>query len=437
MSKTLSRRAVLRGAGAALALPWLEAMSFGSTTAKPPVRLAFIFVPMGVHLEAWTPRGEGAAFELGPTMKPLQDLKDDLLVLTGLDHRRSDQAGNPHPRGSGTWLSSAPVGKLDNAGFCTDVSVDQLAARAVGAATRLSSLELSVQRGLGKQSSNISWRGPGAPTGTEVNPKLVFLRLFGDPKGDSLRHSVIDHVLGDAAGLGKDLGRADRQKLEEYLDSVRAVERQIQAIERDKAKGNLPKVDMPDVTPTDFPSRLRLMSDLLALAFRTDTTRVATFMYGLENGANVGTGGFRHIGVNEDHHGLTHWDKASQAEMTRKIALVDHFHVGELAYFLGKLKSIPEGDGTLLDNSLVAYGSGIQQGHRHNWDCVPTILAGRGGGSVKPGRHLRFGQGGYSGPDGSNSQGVPLSNLWRSMLEKAGVKVETLADSTGPLEGLS
>jgi hypothetical protein len=413
-----------------MALPWLEAMA---SPQQPPLRLAWIHVPMGVHLEAWTPKGEGAEFDLGPTMEPLRDLKSEILIFTGLDHRREDIGGNPHPRGSGTWLSSAPVGKGDTAGFSTDVSVDQLAARALGPSTRLASLELASQRGLGKHASNISWRGPGAPTGTEVNPKVVFLRLFGDPKGDALRHSVIDHVLEDASGLGKDLGKADRAKLDEYLDAVRTVERQIQAIERDKARGNLPKVDLPESAPTDFPSRLRMMSDLLALAFQTDTTRVATFLYGLENGAGVGGISYRHLGVNEDHHSLTHWDKATQAESTRKIALVDKFHVSELAYLLGKLKSTREGDGTLLDHCLIAYGSGIQQGHRHNWDSVPMILAGRGAGAVKTGRHLRFGSGGYSGPDGSKSTGVPLANLWRSMLDLAGARVTALADSTGPL----
>jgi hypothetical protein len=423
MTSTISRRTMLRGAGAALALPWLEAMALPSR--KPPVRLAWIHVPMGVHLEAWNEKA---------TLAPLNDLKSEVIVFSGLDHRREDAAGNPHPRGSGTWLSSAPVGKLDPAGFCTDVSVDQLAARVLGQGTRLASLELANARGLGKHSSNISWRGPGAPTGTEVNPKLVFLRLFGDPKGDVLRHSIIDHVLEDAAGLGNTLGKGDRQKLEEYLDAVRAVERQIQAIERDKAKGNLPKVEMPEASPVDFPSRLRLMSDLLVLAFQTDTTRVATFIYGLENGAGVGAGGYRHLGVNEDHHSLTHWDKATQAESVRKIALIDKFHVEEFAYTLGKLKALREGDGTLLDHCLVAYGSGIQLGHRHNWDSVPTLLAGRGGGAVKPGRSLRFGGGGYSGPDGAKSTGVPLANLWRSMLAAADVKVDAFGDSTGALK---
>jgi hypothetical protein len=307
----------------------------------------------------------------------------------------------------------------------------------IGKETRLASIELACQRGLGKQSSNISWRGPGAPTGTEVNPKLVFMRLFGDPKGDALRHSVLDYVLEDAGSLGRELGKADRQKVDEYIDAVRAVERQIQAIERDKAKGNLPKVDMPEASPVDFPSRLRLMSDLLVLAFQTDTTRVATMIYGLENGAGVGGISYRHLGINDDHHSLTHWDKASQAENTRKIALIDRFHVQEFAYLLEKLKSLVEGDGTLLDHCLIAYGSGIQMGHRHNWDSVPTILAGRGGGTVRGGRHMRFGKGGYSGPDGSKSDGAPLSNLWRAMLQRAGIMVDKLADSSAPLEGLA
>jgi hypothetical protein len=262
----------------------------------------------------------------------------------------------------------------------------------------------------------------------------VFLRLFGDPKGDALRHSVIDHVLEDAAGIGKELGKADRQKLEEYLDAVRAVERQIQAIERDKARGNLPKIEMPDALPSDFPSRLRMMSDLLVLAFQTDTTRVATFLYGLENGAGVGTGGYRHLGVNEDHHSLTHWDKATQAESVRKIALIDRFHMDEFARLLGKLKATREGEGSLLDHCLVAYGSGIQLGHRHNWDNVPTLLAGRGGGAVKPGRRIEYGSGGYSGPDGAKSTGKPLANLWRTMLAAADVQIDAFGDSTGALE---
>lgn len=423
MSKRIPRRTVLKGVGATLALPLLDAMTPRSARAaaaeKPPVRLLFAYVPMGVNLDQWTPKDEGNDYELSPTLAPLAKVKDDVLVLSGLDHRREDPAGNPHPRGSSTWLSTAGIGELDSGGFCTAATVDQLAARAIGKSTRLPSLELAPLRGTSKYSCNIAWRAPGAPVSPTVNPRQVYLRLFGDPKGDLCRRKVLDRVLDDARNLRDSLGVADRQKLDEYLEAVRSVERQIDSAGQLKEK---PQLDIPEAATLEYRHTLKLMNELLVLAFRTDTTRVATIMYALENGGAPVS--YRFLGVPEDHHGLTHFSDANKQQCLDKIALIDRFNVEHLALMLESLKNTPDGHGSLLDNSLVVYGSGIGWGNKHNWDNVPILLAGKGGGAVSGGRHVRY------------SKGTPLANLYLSLLEQVGAKQTRIADSTGPLTNL-
>jgi hypothetical protein len=458
VTKSISRRTLLRGLGATVGLPLLEAMApspaRGATPAKPPVRMLFVFVPMGVNVSAWTPKDEGADYTLSESLSPLAKVKQDVLVLTGLDLRREDAAGNSHPRGSATFLSSAPIGKVDNGGFCTDKSVDQLAAEHLGRNTRLASLELGCQRGVGKHASNISWRGPGFPMTKEINPRAVFTRLFGDPQGDASRRSILDLVLEDARQLRADLGHGDRQKMDEYLGSVRAIERELQAIEREQGTRGKPQVQLLDVGPTAghhgydrYPEHLRLMSELMVLAFQQDVTRVGTLMYGIENGGATGVT-FRHLGINSDHHGLTHvnfQDQAVAAEAAEKVKKVDRWYVSEFARMLEKMKAIREGEGTLLDNSMVLYGSGISDGNWHNWTNVPILLAGKGGGTIDSGRHVRYawdGEYAYATPNRPPAPakikgGAPLANLHLAMLDRVGVQLDRLADSTGRLANLT
>jgi hypothetical protein len=428
-SRPLSRRTVLRGAfGACLSLPLLEAMlgsrARAATPAASPMRLLFCYVPMGVDLDAWTPKTDGSDYELPPTLEPLKNVRDQVLVLSGLQLRREDEAGNPHPRASSTFLSTAPIGKLDNAGFCTSTSIDQLAAKKLGQETRLPSLELGCQRGLGKHSSNISWSAAGSPMGQEVNPRQVFLRLFGDPKGDVCRRSVLDLVMEDAKALGKDLTVADRAKVDEYLTSVRSIEKEIQATERDRELRGAPDMPMPEAIPAGFPEHLRIMSELMVVAMQADATRVGSMMYAVENGGSAGAS-YRHLGINEDHHGLTHFTEGTREKCLEKLAKIDRFHIETLAYTLERMKGIKDGDKTLLDNVAVLYGSGLSWGNRHNTDNIPILLCGGAGGSLKSGQHITY------------PKGTPLANLHLSLLNRAGIKLDRVADSTDRLGGLT
>jgi hypothetical protein len=443
----MSRRTLLRGAGAAIGLPFLEAMA-DEPQADPPVRLMFIYAPGGFLMNGWAPKGEGAAFELSDTLSPLEPFKSDLLVLGGLDSRNGEEGGNGHPAASAPWLSSAAINARDRGGYCTDISVDQLAARALGDATRLASLELGTQDNpAALHSSHISWRAPGSPMGKEAHPRAVFRRLFGDPQGDRFRKSVLDFTRDGADRLRGSLGAADRGKMEEYLESVRAIERRIQFAEK-HAPAAPPQVDGLEKLPDDaappgpakgtkgpppggipFGDRIRMLSDLAALGFQADSTRVVTFMYANEDTFPP----LPDIGV-ADHHGLAHgaWFAASReartdeerrmAEMHRK---VDRWKVERFAHLLARLKGIQEGPGTLLDNCLILFGSGLSWGGGHLRTDLPLVLAGKAGGRVRPGRHLRY------------PRGTPLPNLWLSMLDAVGVKLDRIADSTGRLPGLS
>lgn len=442
----MSRRTVLRGVGTAMALPLLEAMSprlrandVPSARPTAPRRMAFLYVPNGAHMEAWTPAEEGVNYELPATLKPLTPHKQELLVLSGLvcDKARpnGDGAGD-HARASSAFLTGAQARKTAGANFRSGVSADQIAAQAIGDRTRLASLELGIEkfRGTGNCDSGYScvyehtlaWRNPTTPLPTEVNPKLVFERLFSDQPNDPdrlkrsrLRASVLDAVLGDAHDLERKLGGADKQKLDQYLSSVRELEDRIHRAE--KLPPILPPAgtQKPEDLPGDIGEHCRLISDLLVLAFQTDVTRIATFMLARE-GSDLK---YPMIGVNDGHHTITHHQ--NKPELQAKIAAINTYHIEQLAYFLGKLKSVKEGDGTLLDNCLIAYGSAIGDGNRHNHDDLPVLLAGKGGGTIQPGRHVRF------------ARETPLNNLWLAMLERMGAPTKQLGDSTGILQGLS
>lgn len=453
----LSRRTLLRGLGTAVALPWLEAMAPaadgpGASAKASPRRMAFFYVPNGVHMPAWTPAQEGTAFELSPTLASLQPFRDKLLVLSSLaqDHAfpHADGAGD-HARSLSCFLTGAHVLKTDGANIHVGVSADQVAAQKLGRVTPFASLELGIDRGAQSgncdsgyscaYSSNISWRSPTTPMAKEVNPRLVFERLFASrsqpgsgsdtaparARRDLYRKSILDFVADDAARLRDRLGNADRRKLDEYLTAVREVEQRVAAM--GSAAGAGPGAGGSDVPgsfhkpggiPSDNKAHIRLMCDLMVLAFQGDLTRIITFMY-----ANEGSNrSYAFIGVPEGHHDLSHHggDKAKQA----KLAKINAYHIEQLAYFLGKLDAVREGDGTLLDHAMIVYGSGISDGNAHNHDELPILLAGRASGTIKPGRHLRY------------KRGTPLNNLYLSMLDRMGTPIDSLGDSAGRLPKL-
>jgi hypothetical protein len=445
MTHRISRRTVLRGVGTVVALPILDAMLPRTRAAQAiekaaaPRRMAFIYVPNGCHMEDWTPASEGTDYELPPILQPLAPVKDDVMVLTGLtcDKARpnGDGAGD-HARASSAFLTGAQARKTAGANFRSGVSADQVAAQKIGDQTRLASLEIGIEkfRGSGNCDSGYScvyehtlaWRNPTTPLPTEVEPKLVFDRLFSENPNDPerlkrgrLRASVLDAVLDDAHSLERTLGGADRQKLDQYLSSVRDLEERIQRADK------LPPVTLPEGTkrpeelPADLTEHFRLMCDTLVLAFQTDVTRVATFMFGREGSEQK----YTMAGVNEGHHSITHHQ--NKPELQAKIRAINTYHIQQFAYLLTRLKSIPEGEGTLLDNCMLAYGSAIADGNRHEHGDLPVLLAGRGGGTVKPGRHLRV------------QRETPINNLWLAMLERMGASTKQLGDSTGILTGLA
>jgi Protein of unknown function (DUF1552) len=442
--KSISRRTILKGLGTAVALPWLEAMAPLARAAGPiadaPRRMAFFYVPNGVHMPDWTPAGPGAGLQLPEILQPLASFKDDLLVLTGLTQDGAfahGDGGGDHARSLASFLTGTHPLKTAGFGIKAGVSVDQVAASKLGKATRFPSIELGIDRGAQAgncdsgyscaYSSNISWRSESTPMAKEINPQLVFERLFGAQlsnesaearaKKEKYRKSVLDFVLEDARQLRGKLGQVDRQKVDEYLTSVRELEGRLARADKASAV-DLKGVPRPTGIPRDNREHIRLMFDVLALAFQTDSTRISTFVY-----ANEGsTKSYKFIGVPEGHHDLSHHGK--DPDKQAKIKKINLYHIEQFAYFLEKLRSIREGEGTVLDHSMIVYGSGISDGDRHNHDDLPILVAGKGNGTLKGGRHLVY------------PKNTPLNNLYLSMLERAGVPTPSLGDSTGPLPKL-
>ncbi len=445
MSKQISRRAVLRGLGAAVALPALEAMAprpvFAGETPKAPLRMAFLSIPNGVNNAHWFPKDTGTGFVLPKTLASLEAVRSDVLVISGLAHDKARANGDgpgDHARSSATLLTGCQARKTDGKDIRVGISVDQLAAEKIGSRTRLPSIELGCDKGAMAgncdsgyscaYSSSISWKTPTMPMPKEVNPRAVFTRLFGDPnqiaedrdraKQALYRRSVLDLVSDDAKSLNGELGAADRRKLEEYLEAVRAIEKQIQASEREEAR-HLPQIEAPEGIPTEFPQYVRLMLDLMVVAFQTDTTRIATFVLANEGSNRT----FPWIDVRDGHHSISH--HGGNAEKLEKIQKIDQFYVEQFAYLVQKMKSIPEGEGTLLDNSMLVYGGAIGDGNRHNHNELPILLAGRAQGTITTGRHVRY------------PKDTPLCNLFLSMLDRVGVKEERFGDGTGRLDQLT
>jgi hypothetical protein len=438
MTRHLSRRTLLKGLGAAIALPWLEAMGFAAKAPAAPRRMAFFYVPNGVHMPDWTPSQVGA-FELPAILQPLAPVKDELLVLSGLTCDKARPHGDgpgDHARAMAAFLTGAQPKKTAGADIRARISVDQLAAQKVGQATRFASLELGCEGGRQAgncdsgyscaYSSNLSWRGESTPMVKEIDPRLVFDRLFagGDhPRAgagrDIYKRSILDFVSDEASALKARLGAADQRKIDEYLASIREIEQRIARVSR---AGEAPPPSAgtrPAGIPRDYAEHIRLLSDLLVLAFQADLTRIATFVY-----ANEGSNrSYRHIDVPDGHHDLSHHGGDRQKQ--EKIRKINTFHMEQFAYFLSRLKAIREGEQTLLDSCMILYGSGNGDGNRHNHDNLPILLAGRGGGTLKTNRHLHY------------PRETPLTNLYLSLLERMGVPADRFGDSTGRLEDLA
>ncbi len=441
----LSRRTILRGLGVSLALPWLEATratAHATTVATSPNRMAFIFVPNGVALKHWTPATEGYGFQLPSILEPLAPVREDLLVLSGLTHdkgRANGDGAGDHARSASVFLTGAQPRKTDGANIRSGISVDQVAAQAIGQQTRFSSLELGVDAGRNAgncdsgyscaYSSNISWSSESTPVGKEVNPRLVFERLFagGKPREvdkaaqqrEALQQSILDFISDDAKRLQTKLGRNDNRKLDEYLTGVREVERRVGSKPASAPSDSEIDYAIPAGIPGDYQDHMRMMCDMMVLAFQTDSTRIATMMF-----ANAADNkNYRKIGVPDGHHDLSH--HGGNPEKLEKIRQINRFHIQQLGYLLQKMKSVHEGERTLLDNSMICYGSAISDGNRHNNENLPILVAGSGGGTLEPGRHIR-----YSGE-------TPMCNLFMSMLDRMGVDAPFIGDSTGRLPGLS
>lgn len=440
----LSRRTFLRGVGAAIALPMLDAMTpaFASArrASKAPVRLIFTYVPNGIIMKDWTPQGTGRDFEITRILKPLAAYRQDLLVLSGLaDHNGNELGDGPgdHARAGASFLTGVHCKKTSGADIRNGVSADQIAARSLGAETQLASLELSCEdsRTSGECDSgyscaytnSISWRSPTTPMPPEVNPRMVFERLFGtedfnlDPatraRRAQYRMSILDMVREDTQRLTGKLGQADRRKMDEYLTSVREIEVRIRKAEQD-SHAAAPSIEKPGGIPVAFNEYVSLMFDLQTAALQTDLTRVSTMMIGREGSMRT----YPEINVADSHHPLTH--HRNNPDFIEKVTQINTFHIDLFARFIGKLKAIPDGDGTLLDHSLIVYGSGISDGNRHLHEDLPVLVAGRGGG-LDTGRHLVY------------EHETPIANLYMTLLDRAGVHPESFGDSTGKLVQLS
>jgi hypothetical protein len=430
--------------GATIALPFLDAMTpaftagrIGATNAVR--RMAYVYVPNGIIMKDWTPAAEGTAFEFPRILKPLEKCRKDLMVLSGLTHNTGRALGDgpgDHARAASSFLTGIHPKKTAGADISLGVSVDQIAAQKIGGATRFASLELGCEDGrlVGNcdsgyscaYSNSISWRTSTTPMPPEVNPRAVFERLFGDAtetpdvraKRLAYNKSILDFVLDDTQRLKGDLGKTDRRKLDEYLDAVREIERRIEMAEHD-SKQFTPTIEKPAGVPVEFADHVRLMFDLMTLAFQADLTRVSTFMICREGSTRT----YREIGVSDAHHPLTH--HRNNPEWIEKVTKINCFHLEQFAYFVNKLKTTTDGDGTLLDRMMVVYGSGLADGNQHTHNDLPVVLAGAGSGALRPGRHVRY------------PKETPMTNLYVAMLDHMGVTPEHIGDSTGELQHLT
>lgn len=452
MNRTISRRTALKGLGTLVALPWMESLASAAAPAAGTVgtgeaaaastRLAFIYVPNGVHLPAWVPSKEGVLGALPESLTPLEPFKEYLSIFGGLtlDKARANGDGpGDHARAMSVFLTGRQPRKTHGADIRVGQSADQHVASVIGDQTRFPSLELGIEPGRQAgncdsgyscaYSSNLSWRSENTPNAKETDPKLVFERLFGgnDPKElaesrakrEAYNKSVLDFITEDVKSLSGKLGQGDQRKLDEYLTSVREVEQRITRLraDADKARPAKPDFPLPAGRPNDFEQHARLMCDLMVLAFQANLTRVITLPF-----ANDGSNrSYKAINVSEGHHELSHHQR--NAEKQAKIQKINKYHIEQLAYLLGKMKQVKESNGkTLLDNMMLVYGSGIGDGDRHNHDDLPILLLGKGAGTTTTGKFTRY------------PKETPLMNLYLALFEKMGAPTAKFGDSTGKLK---
>jgi hypothetical protein len=440
--KVLPRRTFLRGMGTAIALPFLDAMvpalAFSRIPGRTPLRMAFVYVPNGIEMEHWNPDYEGKLGELPRIFKPIEPFKDDILLLGNLTHNNGrallDGPGD-HGRCCGSYLTG--VHPLKSAvDIQAGISCDQIVANHVGSQTRFPSLEIGIEdaRQAGDCDSgyscaytnNLAWKSETQPLPPILDPRALFERLFGNgvalspearARQNKYRRSILDFVTRDTRKLQADLGPTDRRKLDEYLSSIREIEHQIEKTEKDNAQID-PGMEKPYGVPADFAEHFKLMTDMITVAFQADLSRVLTFLVTREGTSRP----YREIGIPDGHHPLTH--HRYDAALMEKVSQINCYHMKQFAAWVGKLKSIPEGDSTLLDNSMIVYGAGLSDGNRHSHDDLPTLIAGRAGKLIKPGRRIVY------------RKETPMSNLFLSMMDAMGVHAEYFGDATGRLEGL-
>ncbi len=441
---SLPRRTFLRGAGAAVALPLLDAMvpalsALSATAAAPVRRLGFVYIPNGAVMQQWTPEQTGPGFALSPILQPLAPYKDQLTVVSGLAHGQAEPLGDgngEHSRASATWLNGVHPKQTEGADVEAGLTADQIAARELGRDTPLPSLELAIDMdGLVGNCENgyscvylntVSWRSSTTPLPMENNPRVVFERLFGDGGTTAQRvaemrrdRSILDSVTDDLAALERFVGGGDRARLDQYLESVRALEHRIQLAEVQSANAELPDLARPVGIPESYEDHVKLMFDLLSLAYQADITRVFTFMLGRELGGRT----YPHLGVPDPHHGLSH--HRNDPEKLEKLARINTYHMGLFAHFLDTMQATPDGDGSLLDHSMVLYGGGLGDSNDHAHFNLPELVVGGGAGRLKGGRHLQY------------PKDTPVNNLLASMLGKAGLPAERFGDATGQLTELA
>jgi hypothetical protein len=440
--KALARRTFLRGMGTAVALPFLDAMTpaFAAKTAsKAPIRMAFVYVPNGMDMKSWTPDYEGKLTDLPRTLKPLEPFKRDITVLGNLTHNNGrallDGAGD-HGRCCGSYLTGVQPRKSAVDIKC-GVSCDQIVANKIGKDTRFPSLEVGLEdaRQAGDCDSgyscaytnNLAWRSETQPLPPILDPRMLFERLFGNgvalppearARQAKYRRSILDFVTDDTKKLQSNLGPTDRRKLDEYLSSIREIERQLTKAETDNAQID-PHMEKPYGVPADFAEHFKLMTDMITVAFQADLTRVLTFLVTREGTSRP----YREIGIPDGHHPLTH--HRNDPALMEKVAQINEYQMRQFAGWIEKLNSIKEGDRSLLDNSMIVYGAGLADGNRHSHEDLPTLIAGSGGGYLKTGRRIVY------------RRETPMSNLFLNMMDRMGVPAEHFGDSTGRLDGLT
>ena len=436
----LDRRMFLRGVGATLALPLLDAMTPALSAATKIIpRMSFMYIPNGINLAQWTPVGSGKGFAFSPTLKSLEPFRERVNVLSGLAlhsaDRLNDGAGD-HSRATGAFLSGCHAKRTQGADLFLGVTADQIAAKSLGKDNLLPSLELGIDdrktsplcdEGYTCTYSNtLSWSSATTPLPIENDPRLVFERLFGEG-GDARRRmarlrenrSILDSVTGEMKQLQGLVGVPDRQRMDQYFDAIRQVELRLERVEKHNAESSASagaQIARPLGAPDKFEDHIRLMFDLQVLAFQADITRVSTLMFAGERSGRS----YPQVGVPDAHHSVSHHD--NNPEKLAKVARIDSFHIQQVAYFLGKLRDTPDGDGNLLDHSMLLYGAGISNGNVHDHSPLPVLLCGGGAGNLQGGRHIVY------------QNEPPLSNVLRSMLDKAGMPADRLGESTGVAE---